>query len=169
MKAQLRQLRDHLRRAWLERAPHERVILAALTAIVAAVLYVMFLQVSSRERAKIGASVAQLRSQATTLEEQARELVQLRAVPAQSVPTQNLRTQVQARITDAGLARVLVSIDAPDPDRVKVVFGSLPFADWLAWVVSLQAQHIRLEDCRIEALTEPGLVAVTATFARAKP
>ena len=153
----------------LERAPHERIILAALAAIIVAVLYVWFLQVSGRERTRLGASVAQLRSQATRLEEQARELVQLRSVPARKVSTEDLRTQMQARITDAGLARVLVSIDAPDPDRVKVVFGSLPFADWIAWVVSLQAQHIRLEDCRIEALTEPGLVTVTATFARAKP
>lgn len=169
MKTQLIQLREQLRRAWLERAPHERIILAALTAIIVAVLYVWFLQASSQARAKLGASVAQLRSQAILLEAQARELVQLRALPAQAVSTKDLRTQVQARITDAGLARVLVSIDAPDPDRVKVVFGSLPFADWLAWVVSLQAQHIRLEECRIEALTGPGLVAATATFARAKP
>jgi type II secretory pathway component PulM len=47
-----------------------------------------------------------------------------------------------------------------------VAFGSVPFADWLDWVVALQAQHIRLEAARAEALQTPGLVGVTATFAR---
>jgi type II secretory pathway component PulM len=49
-----------------------------------------------------------------------------------------------------------------------VVFGSAPFADWLAWITSLQTQQIRLDSSRIEALSTPGLVGVTATFVRAK-
>jgi type II secretory pathway component PulM len=42
----------------------------------------------------------------------------------------------------------------------------VPFADWLDWVVALRAQHIRLEAARVEALQTPGLVSVTASFAR---
>jgi type II secretory pathway component PulM len=64
---------------------------------------------------------------------------------------------------------LLQRIDARDADHVEVAFGSVPFADWLAWVASLQAQRIRLDTSRIEALKTPGLVSVTATFARAKP
>lgn len=60
-------------------------------------------------------------------------------------------------------------IDARDADQVQVVFGSIAFADWLAWVATLQGQHIRLDTGRIEALTTPGLVGTTATFTRAKP
>ena len=59
-------------------------------------------------------------------------------------------------------------IDAPDANQVQVVFGSVAFADWLAWIASLQTQHIRLDSSRIEALSTPGLVGVTATFVRAK-
>jgi type II secretory pathway component PulM len=36
-------------------------------------------------------------------------------------------------------------------------------------VTALQAQHVRLEAARIEALAAPGLVSVSATFARSRP
>ena len=79
------------------------------------------------------------------------------------------RRQV-SQITCAQTVRpALVRIDAPDANQVKVDFGALPFADWLAWVASLQAQQVRLDTCRIEALSTPGLVSVTATLVRAKP
>jgi general secretion pathway protein M len=53
---------------------------------------------------------------------------------------------------------------------VVVVFGAVPFADWLNLVVGLKSQQVRLDTCRIEALaTSPGLVSVTATLVRAKP
>jgi len=68
----------------------------------------------------------------------------------------------------AGLARALVRIDALDNDQVVVVFGAVAFADWLNWVAGLKAQHVRLAACRIEALSTPGLVSVTATLVRAK-
>jgi type II secretory pathway component PulM len=43
------------------------------------------------------------------------------------------------------------------------------FADWLGWIAALESQHVRLEAARIEALAAPGLVGVTATFARSRP
>jgi len=62
-----------------------------------------------------------------------------------------------------------VRIDAPDANQVQVVFGAVAFAEWLAWVASLQAERIRLDTGRIETLSTPGMVGVTATFTRAKP
>ena len=75
---------------------------------------------------------------------------------------------MQTRAGEAGLSRALTRIDATDANQVAVVFGALPYADWQAWVAGLQAQQIRLDACRIEALSAPGLVSVTATFSRAK-
>jgi type II secretory pathway component PulM len=63
----------------------------------------------------------------------------------------------------------LLRIDAQNADQVQVVFGSVAFADWLAWVATLQAQRIRLDTGRIEALSTPGLVSVTATLTRPRP
>lgn len=160
-------MRARLRKAWQSRAPRERVIIAVLAALVGAVLYVWLVQSAGLARAQLRPSVTTLRGQAARLERQALEYQRLRAAPAATVSKSDLRTLVQARIDGAGLARAVVRIDALDINQVKVVFGALPFADWLAWVASLQAQQVRLDTCRIEALSTPGLVSVSATLTRA--
>ena len=158
-----------LRKLWESRSPRDRAMIAVLAAVVGAALYLSLVQSAYRARTQLGSSVSVLRAQALRLDADANELARVRAVPAPAVPQTDLRTQVQAQAGAAGLARALLRIDARDADQVQVVFGSVAFADWLAWVATLQEQHIRLDTGRIEALTTPGLVGVTATFTRAKP
>ena len=158
-----------LRKLWESRSPRDRAMIAVLAAVVGAALYLSLVQSAYRARTQLGSSVSVLRAQALRLDADANELARVRAVPAPAVPQTDLRTQVQAQAGAAGLARALLRIDARDADQVQVVFGSVAFADWLAWVATLQEQHIRLDTSRIEALTTPGLVGVTATFTRAKP
>lgn len=162
-------MKARLRKLWESRSPRDRVVIAVLAAVVGAALYLSLVQLAYRARAQLGSSVSVLRAQALRLDSDANELARARAVPAAPASPTDLRTQVQAQAGAAGLARALLRIDARDADQVQVVFGSVAFADWLAWVATLQAQHIRLDTCRIEALTTPGLVSITATFARAKP
>lgn len=162
-------MKARLRKLWESRSPRDRVIIAALAAIVCAVLYLTLVQAAYRARTQLGSSVSVLRAQALRLDSDANELARVRAAPAAPALQTELRTQVQAQAGAAGLARALLRIDARDADQVQVVFGSVAFADWLAWVATLQAQHIRLSTARIEALSTPGLVSVTATFTRAKP
>ena len=161
-------MRAQLRKAWESRAPRERVIIAALAAILGTVLYVWLVQSAWQARMQLRTSVTSLRAQAARLDQQALEYGRLRVAPAATVSPTDLRTLVQAGVDAAGLARALVRIDAPDADQVVVVFGAVAFADWLAWIDGLQAQQIRLDACRIEALATPGLVSVTATLARPK-
>jgi general secretion pathway protein M len=158
-----------LRKVWESRAPRERVIIAALAVMLGVVLYVWLVQSAGRARVQLHASVATLRTQAARLDQQALEYGRLRAAPGVTASPTDLRTLVQARIGDAGLSGALVRIDAPDADQVVVVFGAVAFADWLNWVAALESQHVRLDACRIEALSAPGLVSVTATLVRAKP
>jgi general secretion pathway protein M len=162
MKARLRQL-------WHSRAPRERVIVAALAALIVGLLYVALLVSAGRARPPLRASVLALRADAARLVQQAGEIERLRAAPPPTASQTDLRTLIQAQAGSAGLASALVRLDAPEPNRVQVVFGAVAFADWLNWVGSLHAQNIRLETCRIEALSKPGLASVTATFARANP
>ena len=75
---------------------------------------------------------------------------------------------MQGRIGDAGLAHALVRINALNADQVEEVFGAVAFADWIKWIAGLKSQHIRLDACRIEALSAAGLVSVTVTLVRAK-
>jgi general secretion pathway protein M len=162
-------MRARLRRLWESRAPRERAIIAAVAVILGALLYAAFVQTAWRARTQLRTSVTALRTQAAQLELQAAEIERLRAAPPLSASQTDLRTLVQAQVDGAGLARALVRIDAPDANQVVVVFGAVPFADWYGFIVSLTPQHVRLDTCRIEALSTPGLVSVTATLVRAKP
>ena len=162
MKAQLRKL-------WESRSPRDRVIIVVLTAVVGTLLYLSLVRAAYQARAQLGGSVSVLRAQALRLDADANELVRARSAPAAPAPQSDLRTQVQAQAGASGLTGALLRIDARDANHVQVVFGSVAFADWLAWVATLQAQRIRLETTRIEAMSTPGLVSVTATFARAEP
>ncbi len=161
-------MRAQLRTLWESRAPRERMVVAALAVVLGAALYLWLVQSADRARVQLRTTVTTLRAQATRLEQQAVELERLRGAPATPASQTDLRTLVQAQAGAAGLARALARIDAPDANQVQVVFGAIAFADWLNWVASLQSQQVRLDACRIEALSMPGLVSVTATFIRAK-
>ena len=162
MKAQLRKL-------WESRAPRDRAIIAAMAVVLGVALYSALVQTASRARKQLGASVTTLRAQAANLDRHAVELERLRAAPVVSASQTDLRTLVQAQAGEAGLARALVRIDALDADQVVVVFGAVAFADWVIWIGALNSQHVRLDTCRVEGLSTPGLVSVTATLVRAKP
>ena len=159
-------MKTRLRVAWQSRAPRERMVLLLLGAVISAVLYGWFMDAAGRERSRLRDSVTTLRLQAAGLEEQAVEYARLRAAPAATASSIELRALVQARIGAAGLTSAVLRMDSPADNRVIVTFGSLPFADWMAWIASLQGQQVRLEACRIEALSTPGLVSVSATLAR---
>lgn len=162
-------MKSRLLKIWESRSPRDRMVIVVLAAVVGAALFIWLAQSAYRGRIQLGASLSVLRAQATRLNLDATELERARAIPAPPSSQTDLRTLVQARIDAAGLARALVRIDAPDPNQVQLVFGAVAFAEWLAWVASLQAEHIRLDTGRIEALSTPGMVGITATFTRAKP
>jgi general secretion pathway protein M len=162
-------MRARLRKLWESRSPRDRVVIAILAAVVGAALFLWLAQSAYRARTQLGASLSVLRAQATGLNLDAAELERVRAIPAPPASQTDLRALVQARAEAAGLARALVRIDAPDANQVQLVFGAVAFPEWLAWVASLQAEHIRLDTGRIEALSTPGMVGVTATLTRAKP
>jgi general secretion pathway protein M len=162
-------MKRRLLKIWESRSPRDRVVIAVLAAVVAAALYLWLAQSAHRARTQLGASLTELRAQATRLNLDATELERVRAIPAPATSQTDLRALVQARAEAAGLARALLRIDAPDASQVQVVFGAVTFPEWLAWVASLQAEHIRLDTGRIEALSTPGMVGVTATFTRARP
>ena len=157
-----------LRRVWESRAPRERVVILTLAAVLGAASYLFLLYSADRGRGQLRASVATLRTQAALLDQQAAEHERLRATPAPPASPTDLRTLVQARVDTSRLSGALTRIDAPDTDHVHITFGAVSFADWLGWIAALQAQHVRLEAARVEALSAPGMVSATATLTRAR-
>jgi general secretion pathway protein M len=162
-------MRARLRTLWESRAPRERLVVAVLTTVLVTLLYLWLVQSAERGRVQLKTSVTALRAQAAGLDQQAAEYERLRATPPVTASATDLRALVQAQAGAAGVSRALQRIDAPDANQVQVVLGAVAFADWLNWVAGLQSQQVRLDTCRIEALSTPGLVSVTATFVRAKP
>jgi type II secretory pathway component PulM len=156
-----------LRNIWVSRAPRERKIISVMAAVLVIALYAWVVQSVGQAGLRLRASGMTLQAQAIRLDRQAAELGRLRNAPVLSVSQTNLRTLVQDHAGAAGLSRALVSIDAPNPDQVVMVFGAVAFADWLKWIDGLKSQHVSIEACRIEALSTPGLVSVTATLVRA--
>ena len=162
-------MKARLIKIWESRSPRDRIIIGVLAVAVGVLLYVALVQSAQRARAQLSSSLQVLRERALQMDSDANELVRVRAAPAVPVAKTDLRTQLQTQAGVAGFERAVVRMDARDANQVRVVFGSVAFADWLTWVASLQAQHIRIDAGRIEALSTPGLVSVTATFVRAKP
>jgi general secretion pathway protein M len=157
-----------LRRAWESRAPRERMVIAVLAAVLGVASYLLVVHFADRGRAQLRTSVGTLRTQAALLDQQAAEHQRLGATPTPPVSATDLRTLVQARVDAARLSGVLTRIDAPDADHVNIAFGAVSFADWLGWISALQAQNVRLEAARFEALAAPGMVSATATLTRAR-
>lgn len=151
---------------WRSRAPRERMVLATLAALLAALLYAWWVHTATDARARLGVRVAEMRAQAARLDRQAQEIHGLRAAPPAAASSTDLRALVQAQVDADGLAGALTRIDVVDVAHVQVAFGAVRFSGWLDWVARLQAQHVRLDTVRIEALSTPGLVSVSATFER---
>ena len=153
---------------WNSRSPRERTVLGWLAVSACVLFYAWLLLAASQARVALRASVTSLQAQSARLEQHATEYQALSGAPAITPSPTSLRTLMEARVREGGLSAVLVSLEAPQANQVKVVFGAVPFADWLGWVVNLSAQQVRLESARIEALATPGMVSVTATFTRGR-
>lgn len=162
-------MRMKLLHFWDARPPRHRAAIAVLAVMASALLYWWFARAANDARLHLRATVTTLRAQAGAIERQAIEVARLRTAPAASSSRTDLRALVQAQVDAAGLSSALGRVEARDANQVQVVFGSVPFADWLTWVGTLQALQVRLDTCRIEALSAAGLVSVTATFVRAQP
>lgn len=159
-------MNKRLREIWQSRSPRDRMILTILAILIAITLYATFVIAANRARPQLLGSVLALRADAARLEALAVEVERLRTLRPPPASQTDLRSLVQAQVSASGLANALVRIEAPDPDRVQVVFGAVAFADWLNWTIALSGQNIRLESSRVEALSKPGLVSVSAGFVR---
>lgn len=168
MKARSAALWSGWRAAWESRDARERTILIVIAGLIALVAVVWVFGTAQRARSVLrSVTVPELRERAGIFEREAAEYERLRAAPKVAPSKTELRGMVQAQAGAAGLSRAVQSVDAIDPDHVKVVLGGAGFSDWLALAVNLEAQQVRVESCRIEALSAPGLVNVTAVLARA--
>lgn len=151
---------------WVSRSPQERLVIVVAALCLGLALYVWLLQATTHARQRLLPAVSQLRAQALRQGEQADEITRLRAMPATPSSSTELRQLVQRQVDANGLTKSLVSIELVDTHHVKLVFGSVSFADWLTWADTMQAQQLRFAAVRVEAQSAAGQVSVTATLER---
>lgn len=162
-------MNNPLRESWHTRSPRERTVIVVAACILVIALYLLLVVSAERARGPLHDNVTLLRMQAARMDQQALDYSHLQAMPSATVSTTDLRSLMREQIDSAGLAGSLIRIDALDANQVVVVFGAVAFADWLDWIDALKSQHVRLDACRIEALSSPGMVSVTATLVRPTP
>lgn len=168
----LQELTAPLRLLWLRRAPRERKLVMYGSLLLFLLLYIWLMQAGSTARSTLQQSVAGLRSAAALMEQQAGELEQLRMASPPAVADAALLPllpSLQESAAQAGLGELLLQGEVLAADQVALTFGAIPFATWLRWIDTLRAQNIRVVSARIETLSAPGLVSVTATLARPEP
>lgn len=158
-----------LRHAWSTRPRRDRLVAGALALVLVAGLYLYLVRVGQDSHSRLRANVASLRVQAMEVEQQAAEIERLRLAPIPSAASSDIKVLVGGLLVAAGISHAVERMDATDEGRVVVVFGAVGFAAWLHWIDSLAAHQLRLDACRIEALSAPGTVGVTATLVRARP
>lgn len=151
---------------WRSRSPAERRLIVAVALGAGLALHGWLLLSTVRARRQLIPAVVELQAQALRQNAQTDEIVKLRALPPPSASATDLRQLVQHQLDADGLGRSLVSNELVDAQHVKLVFGSVAFADWLAWADRMQAQHLRFAAVRIEAQPTRGQVSVTATLER---
>lgn len=167
MRAQMQALHARWLSSWHARDARERLIIGVCVLLLVVVLAVWMMVALDRARNALRAgAMTELRERAGLLDRQAAEYERLRAAPKVTPSQTDLRALVQAQAGAAGLSRAVQSIDAADADHVKITLGAVAFADWLGLLVNLEAQQVRVESCRIEALSTPGVVSINAALVR---
>lgn len=155
-----------LGRWWTSCSAPERWLVAAAALCLGLVLYVWLLLSTMHARQRLLPEVTELRAQAIRQSRQADEIERLRALPPAAPVTTDLRQLVQRQLDASGLRQSLVSIEPVGARQVKLVFGSVAFADWLTWADDVRAQQLRIAAVRIQSRDAPGQVSVTVTLER---
>lgn len=155
------------KRHWDGRATRERRAIT-LGALVLSPLFAYFLlwQPAHVASAKLSAGVPAMRIQAAHLHAQAVEAETLRHHPHPAVLDANaLKTAVEESAVRHQMRDAINSLDAQQPNAVRITLAAVSFEQWLNWLRSLQQeQHIRAESAGIVALPQAGMVKINATL-----
>lgn len=154
---------------WRDASARERTaVLVAGGLALAAALYAFLWEPGMAARKSLGASLPQLRAQLDDMRRQRTDIAVLRKELAAAPRPADLATLLRASAAQTPFGSTVERIDALPDGRVRVQAASVPFGAWLAWIESLQRQHgVRVAAARMNALEQPGLVRVDASFAGA--
>jgi general secretion pathway protein M len=152
---------------WSARSPRERMALsAAAAAVIAAALYLLLLGPGLEARARLAAALPKLRAQLDDMHRQEKEIALLRRKVGANPQRADLKPVLQSALARTSFVNAVTRIDPAPGGKAVFVANPVNFDEWVAWVEKLQREFgVRLEEGRIAAIDQPGLVRVEATFA----
>jgi len=159
-------MKDLLIQFWRTRAPRERLVLAGGSALLVLALGFAYAWLPmQRDVEQLRQALPQLRVQARQLQQDAQEVVRLKAQPAVIREAGSLVQAVEQRALATGLRERIESITPQDAGHVRVLLPQVAFDTWIVWIGELQASHgVRVESARIEATAAAGMVSVDAVL-----
>lgn len=155
------------KRHWDGRAASERRAIAfAALALSPLLAYFLLWQPAHAANKKLRADIPAMRTQAVHLRTQMAEVEMLRHHPHPALlDATALKTAVEESALRHKMRDAISSLDAQEPNAVRITLASVSFEQWLNWLRDLQQeQHIRAESVGIAALTQAGMVKVSATL-----
>lgn len=160
-------MKEKLRQLWAAGSPRERRLVGGgLAVLLVVVLFMEVWQPLDLARKKTRASLPQLKADLEVMRSNAAEVARLKKMSlAKSPPGGGIREAVEQSAAVFKLRSSISRLDAGNAGRITLVLPTVAFDDWLRWVGHLhERQHIRVESCRVEALPQPGLVAISAVL-----
>ena len=155
------------KRYWDARSQQERNALKLVAWILAPVLlYFILWQPAHTAVQKLHVTVPQAYMDAERLRTQADEVELLRHRPKPALlDAAAMKSAVEDSATRNSLREAISTLDMQEPNAVRISLASVPFAQWLRWLLALQQeQHIRADSVSVAMLPQPGMVKISATL-----
>lgn len=146
---------------WTERAPREKAILGAASAIVLlAVLYLLLIEPAVTGIARLERGLPQTRAQAAKLDALLGEVKNLKSrAQVATVSPQEARGAIDKSLAAAGLKAARV-VPLADGD-LQLTFANVPFAAWATWLARTERElGARATSVNATATATPGNVDV---------
>ena len=157
---------DPILRFWQRLSAREQVIVGSGAGLVVIILLAFYVwQPLEKERTRLRASLPKLRTLAQQMQTDAVAVPKLKSTAKPPPLAGGLKEVVEQT---ASAHRLQVTQASPEGNgKLNVSLASVPFDAWVKWLAILQAQHaIRLDACRVEALSQSGMVKVQAVLSR---
>jgi general secretion pathway protein M len=159
-------MKEQFLQYWQSRSARDRQVIAAISALVlVAVLYAYLWLPMNEARARLRAELPKLRGGAEQMELQAREVQQLKAMPAPvaSGAAQDVIVKAAER---AGMKGDLTQVTSLSTERIQITLNAVSFDRWIDWSRALAGESaLRIESAQVSATGDPGMVKVQAVLA----
>lgn len=125
---------------WAQRAPRERLALAAAAAVVAiAAIYLLLIEPAATGIPRLERTLPAMRSQAEQLDRLLADVASLKSRPQPAVlPPAEARAALERSLQSAGLkAAKIAPLSEGD---VQLTFANVPYAAWTTWLAGVERE-----------------------------